>query len=301
MNNIINDKIKIINKKDNYNANFIVKVLKAYEKKQEEIEINKKITDIIKANKSKNFDNINNYNIINLDEIWVKPYLYTKMRVKLEKLVNYVINTENSYIINNPTKFYKKAIFNSAEILFEKPANQIDIVEFIKSLNIKTIETSEKFIFCAEKIDEESLFKEKYLKKAINIIKITDLKQKYSLIYDELCEYLNDDFLQNEYCDFKNNKCISQRKHRLYPPCRKNGCCFMKIRKCPNLKEGRCSVQCLPCKLFSCKYLEKRGIEYYGRELILLQAFFNKKQRKHLVFDFYISKDEILDKVYKCK
>ena len=130
-------------------------------------------------------------------------------------------------------------------------------------------------------------------------MKIDSIKARYSLVYDEVCNYLDKDFLSNQYCDFQNNKCIAQRKHKLYPISRKDGCCFMEFRKCPNLENGRCTVQCIGCKLFSCKFLTKRGIGYWADEIVLLKAFFTREQRNYLVFNFYKTKEKILDKVYE--
>lgn len=302
MENKIQEKIEILSKIDNDDSRFIVKVLTAFTRNQNEFNKKINITSIIIKNNENNINKIKkfeiNKNIIDLDNIWTKPYFYTKMRIKLEELVNQVINSDNDEIRKNPSRFCKRVIYNKAEKKFEKSEDKIDIIDFIKKLNNKESKINMEYIFIAKKIDEETLFKEEYIKKALEIIKVKNIKEKYSLIYDEICNYLNKDFIQNNYCDFKKNKCVAQRKHKLYPPSRKNGCCFMEIRRCPNLKEGKCMVECVSCKLFSCKFLEKRGIGYWGSEIIFLQAFFNRKQRKHFVFDFYKSKEEILNKVY---
>ena len=68
-----------------------------------------------------------------------------------------------------------------------------------------------------------SLFKEEQIKKAIEIINIDSSEKQYKKIYDEVYSYLKKDFIANNYCDFQNNKCITQRHFSLYPPCRKNG------------------------------------------------------------------------------
>jgi hypothetical protein len=293
LNEELKEKIKLISQIDNYNARFVVRVLEAFENKQKEFEEKRRVTDIF----TKEYKIDTNKKIIDLDKIWAKPYFYTKMRVKLEELLNQVISADNKEIMRNSSKFFKKVIYNKAIKNFEKSENKTDIIEFIKDLNNKKIDNDFNFIFIAEKVDEETIFKEEQIKKAIEIIRIEDIKEKYSMIYDEICDYLNKDFLQNGYCDFKNDKCIAQRKHKFYPPNRKNGCCSRQIRKCPNLVNGNCVVECVACKLFSCKYFEKRGIAYFGREIILLQAFFNERQRKHFVFDFYQSKESVLSKV----
>lgn len=291
----LQEKIDLIKKIDNYNTRFIVKVLQSFKDKQEAFEEKKNSTSIV----TKNIEINTTKKIIDLDKIWAKPYFYTKMRVRLEEIVNQIMHIDNEKILKNSSRLFKKAIYNKAVKKFEKPEDKIDIVDFINKLDSEKIYNDSDFIFIAEKIDEETLFKEEQLKIAIDILKIDDIKKRYSVIYDKLCDYLNKDFISYQYCDFKNNKCIAQRKHKIFPINRKNGCCFMEIRKCPHLINGNCKVQCIACKLFSCKYLEKRGIGYWAYEVILLKAFFNKEQRKHLLFDFYTPKDKVLKKVYE--
>ena len=291
----IQKKINLISKIDTENARFVVRVLKAHKKRQEEYEMKKKESDIFTKINENNIEG----EIIDLDKIWVKPYFYTKMRVRLEELANQVVNASEEEILKNSSKFLKKVIYNNATKSFKEPEEQVDIVEFIKDLDGKKIDMNSGFYFIAEKIDEEAVFKENIIKKAIEIVKINNTKEKYSVIYDDICDDLNKNIVDNEYCDFKNNKCIAQRKNKFYPPRRKNGCCSMQIRQCPNLINGKCMVECIACKLFSCSYLSKKGIGYLGREIIFLQAFFNREQRKHFVFEFYQSKENVLDKVYR--
>ena len=113
-----------------------------------------------------------------------------------------------------------------------------------------------------------------------------------------MCAYLNSDFIQNNYCDFENNKCIAQRHFNFYPINRKNGCCFMEVRTCTHLNSnGTCKVECIACKLFACPYLSKKGIGYYANQFVLFKAFFTKEQRKHLVFDFYKPKAYVIGKI----
>ena len=57
----------------------------------------------------------------------------------------------------------------------------------------------------------------------------------------------------------------------------------------------------MACSMFACKHLGKRGIIYSASDFIILKAFLNKKQRLHLVFDFFKPKDIILQKIYNDK
>lgn len=264
------------------------------------------INDISKKNENLNKDKTNNNlqenanlesstDIIDLDSLYAKPYFYTEMRIKLNYIVEQVTNTDIETIKQNPVKFCNQISLKKVEKINKpnesnKNEEKLDIVEFINKYqgNAKNLK------FIAKEIDEETIFKQEELLKAIKAKNINNIQERNSYIYDEIIKYLDEDFISNNYCDFKNDKCVKQRRLHLYPPQSKDGCCFMKIRKCNHLNNGRCTINCLPCRLFACSYLGERGIGYRAYEFILLKAFFTKKQRKHFVFDFFTDKDEIL-------
>lgn len=298
MNTNLIEKINLIRKINTDDSNFIVRVFEAYQKNQNEIENKKKTTTIKLLNeKNKLLENV-----INLDKIWVKPYFYNRMRVSLDTIISLVSVADKNEIISNPNKLCKKIIFNKKTKEFTKSEEEIDIVEFIQVLDERKKINSEEnfdFTFIAKEINEETLFKEEQLKKAIEIINITNLKERNEQIYNEVYFYLKKDFVANNYCDFRNNKCVAQRHISIYPINRKNGCCFTQVRTCPHLNNGNCNVECLACRLFSCPYLTKRGVGYWANEIILLKAFYTKQQRKHVIFDFYKSKTKVLENINK--
>lgn len=299
MENNLDEKINLIKSINTDDSRFIISVYDSYQKHQRELESRIKFTSIIlKDEFSKPTPNI-----VDLDLIWCKPYFYTKMRLHLDWIIQKLSNTDKSLIKKNISQFCKKISLHNSSKKFKKSDDEIDIVDFIKILHQKKIENpnyNTEFIFIAQAIDEETLFKEEQIRKAIDIINIDSKEKQYERIYDEVYSYLKKDFVANNYCDFQNNKCAAQRRFRLYPLNRKNGCCFTRIRTCPHLqKGGSCNVECMACRLFSCPYLSKRGIAYYASEFVLLKAFLAKKQRKHLVFDFYKTKTKVLKKIEK--
>lgn len=288
--------LKTINTDD---SNFIFKICKAYLNDKKHYENKAKTTSIVLSDKIKTLEN----NIINLDSLWVKPYFYTRMKTRIIGMVNLLLNTDKSDILSNTSKLLHKIIYTKEVKTFEKPEDQIDIVDFIKSLDEQRKLNSNSnfdFIYTAKKINEETLFKEEQLKKAIEIINIDNIDERYKNIYDDTYNYLQKDFVSNCYCDFCNNKCIAQRRLiRMYPATRKNGCCYTNFGHCTHLKNGSCDAKCIACTLYSCQYLTKRGIGYWATEFVLLNAFFKKKQRHHLVFDFFKTREEILQNLKK--
>lgn len=298
LDNDLQDKLNIIEEIDSDYSRFVARVLRCYEKRQDKYFDNKQKLEIVLKEdvyKDESLDCI----IVDLNKIWCKPYFYNKMRVRHDKLVELVKDANIEEIKNKKNKFLKEIIYNKEKKEYVKPKEQIDIVDFIKNIENEKDYLRKNVIFIADFIDEETIYKQEKIKEAIEILKNEDIIERYSLIYDSICNELNNNFVNIGFCDFRNNKCIAQRKHKLYPPSFKNGCCYMQIRKCKNLNNGKCNVNCVACKLFSCNYLTKMGVGYYGREIIFLQAFFNKKQKKHFVFDFYKSKEEVLRNVYK--
>ena len=295
----LQEKINLIQKINTDDSRFIINVYESYQSHKKEVENKIKSTSIIlKSEFSKPISNI-----IDLDQIWCKPYFNTKMRIHLNSIIEKFLKCDKNEILKNPSKFCKSIIFNNHLKEFKRPDDKIDIVDFIKILKQKKSKGSNydsEFTFIAQNIDEETLFKEEQLKKAVEVINLDSTEKQYEKIYDEVYSYLKKDFVANNYCDFKNDKCVAQRHFSLYPLNKKNGCCFTRIKTCPHLqKEGFCNVECMACRLFSCPYLSKRGITYYASEFVLLKAFLNKKQRKHFVFDFYKPKSYVLKIIAK--
>lgn len=294
MTNDLEEKLEILKKINSDDSNFILKVIEVYKKNKANIDEEKSSSSIITKDKE-----ASEYtNIIDLDTIWVEPYFYTRMRLRIDGIVNSIEKYSKEYFLSNAKKACREIIFNTYSKEFVCPENQIDIIDFIKNLDSKK-EINESYTFIAEEVNEETLFKEQQLKKAIEIINTIDQKERIKKIYEETCMFLDNDFISNNYCDFKNNKCVSQRHFSIYNLTSKNGCCFTYFRTCPNLSCKKCTINCLPCKLYSCPYLTKRGIGYYGSELILFQAFLTREQRKHFIFDFYEPEEKILNKIIK--
>ena len=281
--------IKILNELNTDDSRFLINIIKSHNSYIEDMNNKRDNTKIIVKNCSTDLKE----GIINLDDIYADHYFYTKMRVRIENIMNLILKT-NSVKLSDK-KVLHKIIYSKNRVtipIFEHA--KIDIVELIKKMSINNITTIK---MVASSITDINLFKEEQINMAIEIIKINNPKEKISKIYDYTYSYLKKDFIANNYCDFINDKCVAQRRFHLYPINRKDGCCFMEIRKCLHLKNGQCDTECLACRLFSCPFLTKRGIGYYANEFVLLKAFFNKNQRKKLVFEFYKSKEEIINKI----
>ncbi|MBQ7668986.1 MAG: hypothetical protein IJS47_06640 [Clostridia bacterium] len=138
-----------------------------------------------------------------------------------------------------------------------------------------------------------------------------NLRSRYEMIYDYICDNLDELFQKNNFCQFENDKCIYNRHDK--SEYNVMGCCysfkyhsllgcpvsFYDISLCKHLRSHSCSVKCLGCKLFTCKYLRKRGIVFKLDYMVIAKGFFTKGQRELLRTTFFVTKEEVLDKLMK--
>ena len=109
--------------------------------------------------------------------------------------------------------------------------------------------------------------------KLLDILNTHRRKDKYNLIYDYACNYLDNEFQKNNWCGFKNNMCECNRNKPI--EYQTSSCCTRTYTKetCKYLDEEkkRCSIRCLACKLFVCNYLIKKGVKYTSNKVYCLK------------------------------
>ena len=126
-------------------------------------------------------------------------------------------------------------------------------------------------------------------------------KIKYELIYDKVCEYLDNEFSKN-ICDFDNDKCGEKRNTKSVV-----GCCRQYKNKllgpfalynsrwqiCEHLNNKRCSIKSMGCKLYTCDYLHSKGIKFKIKDIPMLQEF-NLIQKYILKYSVYTPKEKTI-------
>ena len=137
-------------------------------------------------------------------------------------------------------------------------------------------------------------------------VSFDNLYDRYSLVYDYICDELDKKFRDNSICQFENDRCIANRK--FYNKDKIMGCCysfkyngiqFSDIKLCEHLKENGCEVKCLGCKLFTCDYLKKHGIRFSLENMSVAKAIFSKRQREILRTTFFVEKAKVLMELVK--
>ena len=138
---------------------------------------------------------------------------------------------------------------------------------------------------------------------AVNAIFFNTRYERYNYIYDTVCNYLDSYFYGKNLCDFKDNKCGEKRSTSLTI-----GCCrhpkikllgpFSKLVPCEHLTEKyTCGAKCISCKLFTCDYLESKGVKFRIKDILLLNVFFNPLQKYFIKYMVYTPKDKIIKRL----
>lgn len=147
--------------------------------------------------------------------------------------------------------------------------------------------------------DENSKQQKEFIS-GINAVFYKKRSERYNYIYDAACDYLDSFFYGKNLCDFKDNKCGEKRNTISL-----TGCChhfkikkwpFSKLVQCEYLDKNtyKCNAKCIGCKLFTCDYLEKKGIKFRIRDILLLDTFFNPLQKYFIRYKVFTPKEKVL-------
>lgn len=141
--------------------------------------------------------------------------------------------------------------------------------------------------------------KKRRLKIVEKILKEQDTKKRYSLLYDMICDYLDNEFIVKNVCGFCDNLC-SRRRNMIEKGIKKdtylNGCChsYKEGKDCEYLKNGRCSIKNIACKTYTCPYLKMQGKRYNINKIYFARYFFNCRQKFYMQNTYFVDKDIVL-------
>ena len=129
-------------------------------------------------------------------------------------------------------------------------------------------------------------------------LNIKDKRERLSYVYDKACDLLDEDFFGKNLCEFRNGKCINDRKYNKLG----GGCCCDSAHHeymCPHLSKQGCTIRCLACKLHVCNTLKKKGYRYHIDDIYVLKYLLNEKQKIMIHNDFFMTKEEVLKDVIR--
>lgn len=160
-------------------------------------------------------------------------------------------------------------------------------------------------------LNEKSL----YFYDIINCIKailIKEQKSRNEFIYDTVCDWLDSKFQQCNVCDFKNDRCAANRSGRTSHT--SMGCChsfeyskiyefgvLKNVKLCQYMKDRKCTTKNISCKLYVCRYITQKHKEFKfdTRKILLLDCFFSLKQHEIIRYNYFKTREEILQKLQK--
>lgn len=200
--------------------------------------------------------------------------------------------------LNDKTKLYDydtyKGVIDDKTLVFDFKKNKVEILKQLIKSNKKDINK-----ILISNYDDEII-------DVIKAIFIEDKRKKIEFIYDRVCSLLDEKWNNCFPCEFCNNKCIASRNN--YMDKEYNGCCYSFKRKrfgkvnkktCKYLgKDKKCTTSNISCKLFTCNYLRKRkNFKTNFDDYLLLTLFFNKKEKLIIKYNFFKSREEVINKL----
>lgn len=154
-----------------------------------------------------------------------------------------------------------------------------------------------------EKIGDKEI--DKKMKVIDSVLEKTDKEERYSYLYDLICDYLDNEFREKDICGFCHDLCKRRQdmiKRNVKKETYINGCChsYLKNGDCPHLKMGGgCDIKNIGCKTFTCFYLWKQGIRYSLNKIYLARYFFNTRQKFYMENTFFVDKPVIMEGILK--
>ena len=240
-------------------------------------------------------------NNINLDNNY-----YLKIVNNVDKTQKNIINIENLKL-----KSLKKKENILLEINFQTLhknkykkilKNLMHIIRIMKKTKFGLKEENQTLLGYVINYNEKNKQQNEFIL-AINAIFYDKRYERYNYIYDTVCNYLDGHFYGKNLCDFKDNRCVNGQASTLV------GCCkhfkhkwlgpISKLVICEHLKEDdkTCSAKCISCKLFTCDYLQKKGIKFRIKDILLLDIFFNPIQKYFIKTMVFTPKEKIIKRL----
>lgn len=245
--------------------------------------------DTINLNSNYYIKVVNQNNEIPFESISIKNLKLTEV-LKKEKIVFLIDFNKFS------TKEYKKIL---KKLLFVKNT------AMKKKKNLGIEENDKRIVAYVINFNENDVTHKDFIL-AINAIFYNTRYERYNYIYDTVCDYLDGYFYGKNLCDFQNGKCGEKRNTS-----HTNGCChhfkhkalgpLSKLVLCEYLNNENytCDAKCLSCKLFTCDYLESKGVKFKIKDILLLNVFFNPLQKYFIKYMVFTPKEKILKRLMK--
>lgn len=148
---------------------------------------------------------------------------------------------------------------------------------------------------------------------AFKALYINDRRHQVTYIYDSIIKQLDEIWSNINPCGFCNNVCIGIKHGQ--SPGNIDGCCYSfdypkhplfsihfieNIKKCKHFDATKkmCSTKNISCKFYVCEYIKKStSFNLKVDDFLLVNSFFNKKQKLIIHYNYFRTREEIIDKL----
>lgn len=165
--------------------------------------------------------------------------------------------------VNNLNSFYKK--LRLYKIIYGSKKIKLNIEDSINELD------KEELLMC---------------EKAFNI---KDKNKRVEYVYDTICDFHDKLYIDTNICEFDEaGNCIAKRNNK----CRvkSNGCCG----KCKYLGKDGCTIKCMSCKGYFCKYIRKiKNIKSIRKQKLFIY-FLSLPQKQIGLVNFWTDRESTL-------
>ena len=251
----------------------------------------------------------------NVSKIDFTKYYYSRMRSYFLNVVDALDKVSMNELKEDTELVCKNILINDDN--FESKKNvPIEKIEFKAMMNMykeivklksENIINKAFYVHDDEVLQEDEKMALNQISLLIKVFNIEDEKEKLSFVYDTFCENMMEEISRLNYCYFINNKCIKMRYTSGFPNSKENGCCsntYMDKRKdCRYLKDDHsCAICSISCRVFTCLYLQERGIDHSLWQYPIIDCTLNKLSRAKIIHNFFTPKEKIMQKLhYKLK
>lgn len=233
--------------------------------------------------------------------------------IAIQNNIEHILECYTSYsdmeILENTEKITQKCVTTLPIAQSENMKRKWDVCKIIRKIDNTFLSINEEnmqFVIFTEHVTPSNVNVMLDLSKLRNTLIVREKKERNSHIYDLLCTEIEESLKDGDFCVFENNQCIARRDRKnnkaKWPKNDWNGCCYdiEKKENCKYLHHTACDIQCISCRIFTCRYLKDRGFDYDIRKNIQVKCFLNVFQIPVLIWNFFTPKEVILKSLNKC-
>ena len=216
------------------------------------------------------------------------------------------LDTNESSQLNCKNKMFSKKA-DKIEIIIHMSEDKKKLKSYIKRLMRckNNLLKKHNIIIILDGFKNEEILHNQF-RELISTICYEDKYKIYSKAYDLACDYLDSYFYGKNLCDFCNNRCGYKKDYNI-----EVGCCrhFEKHRQfgmllgeklvnCEYLgSDNHCTIKCLGCKLYTCSYLDGKGIRLKQKDIFPIDSIFNWRQKIYIKSVVYRPKEYIMKRL----